>query len=277
MDNEKMARFIYELRKSKKLTQRQLAEQLNITDRAVSKWERGLSCPDISILAALSDILGVTTRELLNGEKAEESAPEIETIVETTLHYADAVTKNKSKSSRFTLALILSAVSLIAIFICIICNYAIERTLSWALFPISSIIFTLLVVMPMILWGKKRVIISLIMFSASIIPFLFVLEKIIGRAGLIMPIGSRVSIIAVIYLWIIFFLFKSKLFKYVSTVLTLMISIPIELWIDSVVSKFTNQSTFDIWNILAYSIIAVTSIIIFVFGYIKEKSIIKND
>lgn len=272
-----MARFIYELRKSKNLTQRQLAEQLNITDRAVSKWERGLSCPDISILTALSDILGVTTRELLNGEKAEESAPEDETIVETTLQYADTVTKNKSKNSRFTLALILSAVSLIAIITCMICNYAIERTLSWALFPISSIIFTLLFVMPMILWGKKRVSLSLIMFSVSIIPFLFVLEKIIGRAGLIMPIGARVSIIAVIYLWIIFFLFKSKLYKYVSTVLTLMLSIPIELWINSVVSKFTDQPAFDIWNILAYSIIAVISIIIFVIGFIKEKSIIKND
>lgn len=43
MNNEKMARFIYELRKSKNLTQKQLAEQLNITNKAISKWERGVS------------------------------------------------------------------------------------------------------------------------------------------------------------------------------------------------------------------------------------------
>ncbi|MBE5967891.1 MAG: helix-turn-helix transcriptional regulator, partial [Lachnospiraceae bacterium] len=135
MGNEKMARFICDLRKSKNLTQRQLADQLHVTDKAVSKWERGLSCPDISLLPALSDILGVTTRELLNGEKAIESAPETETIVKKTLAYADTAAKSQLRKSRFAFALVVSAISLIAIIICIICNYAIEGGLSWAWYP----------------------------------------------------------------------------------------------------------------------------------------------
>ncbi len=276
MNNEKMAQFIYELRKSKNLTQQQLAEKLNITNKTISKWERGLGCPDISLLPALSDILGVTTRELLNGEKAEASAPEIETIVESTLQYADTITKGKTRNHRLVAALILSAISFIAIIICIICNYAIEGALSWALFPISSIIFTLLVIIPIILWGKKGITISLIMFSILIILFLFVLERIIGIKGLIMPIGSRISIISIIYLWIVFFLFtKSKLYKYVSFAATLIIAIPITWWINIVSAKYTGQPAVDIWDVMTYSILAVLGIITFVIGYIKEKGIIK--
>ena len=56
-------------RKEKKLTQMQLAEKLNITNRAVSKWETGKSCPDTSIMLELCDILGITVNELLSGER----------------------------------------------------------------------------------------------------------------------------------------------------------------------------------------------------------------
>lgn len=69
MNNEKMGKFICDMRKSQKLTQKDLAEKLKITDKAVSKWERGISCPDISLLVPLAQALGVTTSELLNGEK----------------------------------------------------------------------------------------------------------------------------------------------------------------------------------------------------------------
>ena len=69
MGENKIGQFIAKLRKEKQMTQRELAEQLHITDKAVSKWERGLSCPDISLLTSLAGILGVTTSELLNGKK----------------------------------------------------------------------------------------------------------------------------------------------------------------------------------------------------------------
>lgn len=67
--NDKVGSFIKELRLEKKLTQKELADKLNITGVAVSKWERGLSCPDISLLDDLSKILDVSIIELLKGEK----------------------------------------------------------------------------------------------------------------------------------------------------------------------------------------------------------------
>ena len=69
MDLIKIGKFISEMRKNKKLTQEELAEKLFITDRAVSKWERGLSLPDADKMIDLCNILDINVNELLNGEK----------------------------------------------------------------------------------------------------------------------------------------------------------------------------------------------------------------
>ena len=68
MDQLKIGKFIAECRKQKSLTQMQLAERLAITDKAVSKWERGIAMPDSSIMLELCDILGISVNELLSGE-----------------------------------------------------------------------------------------------------------------------------------------------------------------------------------------------------------------
>ena len=68
MDQIKIGQFIAECRKKKGLTQMQLAEKLNITDRAISKWERGKSLPDSAIMLPLCAILGISVNELLSGE-----------------------------------------------------------------------------------------------------------------------------------------------------------------------------------------------------------------
>ena len=69
MNQIKIGKFIAECRKNVNLTQMQLAEKLNITDRAISKWETGRAMPDSSIMLELCDILGISVNELLSGEK----------------------------------------------------------------------------------------------------------------------------------------------------------------------------------------------------------------
>ena len=70
MNQIKIGRFIAECRKKANLTQMQLAEKLGITDKAVSKWERGVAMPDTSIMMELCEILGISVNELFSGEKA---------------------------------------------------------------------------------------------------------------------------------------------------------------------------------------------------------------
>ena len=69
MDQVKIGKFIAESRKKQNLTQSQLAEKLDITDKAISKWETGNSMPDTSIMIELCDILKISVYELLKGEK----------------------------------------------------------------------------------------------------------------------------------------------------------------------------------------------------------------
>lgn len=68
MDCIKIGKLICAIRKEKQLTQQQLADFMNISDKTVSKWERGLGCPDVSLLPELSDILGINLEVLLSGK-----------------------------------------------------------------------------------------------------------------------------------------------------------------------------------------------------------------
>lgn len=69
MDQEKIGKFILELRKDKKMTQQELADKIGVTDRAISKWENGRGMPDISLMKPLCEILDITLNELISGEK----------------------------------------------------------------------------------------------------------------------------------------------------------------------------------------------------------------
>lgn len=69
MNQEKIGKFIAQCRKEKKMTQSELAEKLNVTDRSVSNWENGRNMPDLSLFKPICDELGVTINELLSGER----------------------------------------------------------------------------------------------------------------------------------------------------------------------------------------------------------------
>lgn len=108
MNQEKIGKFIASLRKEKNLTQLQLAEKLNITDRAVSKWECGKSMPDPSIMLELCKILGISVNELLIGEKIKEE----EILITSDTNLVKALTivqKNKIALKRCILAIIIIA------------------------------------------------------------------------------------------------------------------------------------------------------------------------
>ena len=71
MTSKTMAEVISSRRKELELTQKDLAEKLDITDKAVSKWERGLACPDTALIPKLAVILGITIEELMTAKPAE--------------------------------------------------------------------------------------------------------------------------------------------------------------------------------------------------------------
>lgn len=83
MMKKTLGNMIAELRKQKGMTQLELAEKMGVTDKAVSKWERDLSCPDINSLSNLAEVLGVSVEELMQIKKtAEEPVSKISEIME---------------------------------------------------------------------------------------------------------------------------------------------------------------------------------------------------
>lgn len=100
MDNIKTGALIKELRKEKNMTQKELADLLHITDRAVSKWERGLCAPDISLLEPLAAVLGVTVMELISGErlKQDKYTDEIDLAVKNIITYSENEIVQKTKA-----------------------------------------------------------------------------------------------------------------------------------------------------------------------------------
>lgn len=102
MNNEKTGLLIRQLRKEKGMTQKELAQQLHITDRAVSKWERGLCAPDLSLLEPLAGALGCSILELIEGERAApaEYTPETEEGAKRALAYSIGEAARKIRAVR---------------------------------------------------------------------------------------------------------------------------------------------------------------------------------
>lgn len=103
IDNEKFGAFVSELRREKGMTQKDLAQRLFVSDKAVSKWERGLSLPDISLLQPMADILGVSVTELLGGQRmadSEQSDREVEQIVESAVATLTAQEEERQRQNR---------------------------------------------------------------------------------------------------------------------------------------------------------------------------------
>lgn len=92
MDYKKIGLFIQQKRKEKDLTQKELAKKLFLADKAISKWERGMGCPDVSILEDLSNVLEVSILSILNGEELEED--DINNAVLKTINYSKETFKD---------------------------------------------------------------------------------------------------------------------------------------------------------------------------------------
>ncbi len=115
MDSKKIGSFIAERRKTLGMTQLELANKLNITDRAVSKWENGRGMPDISLIKPLCDELNITVNDLLSGEKLQESQIEAkseENIINTLVH---SNKKQKNYIKIVVAAIILTVLPIIAL------------------------------------------------------------------------------------------------------------------------------------------------------------------
>lgn len=110
MDQIKIGRFIAETRKSKNLTQKQLAEKLSISDKTVSKWECGKGLPDVTIMLDLCEALQITVNDLLTGE----SVSEIDYQKKAEENMMNLMKENQENKKRMILSVICAVITIIA-------------------------------------------------------------------------------------------------------------------------------------------------------------------
>ncbi len=104
MNQEKIGKFISELRKENNMTQEQLAEKMGVTDKSISRWENGKTMPDLSMLPILANELNVEVSELLNGRKmTKEELIELKDTIERLIVYSQNEIIDKRKIWQFNL------------------------------------------------------------------------------------------------------------------------------------------------------------------------------
>ena len=97
MNQEKIGKFISELRKEKNLTQEQLAEKMGVTDKSISRWENGKTMPDLSMITILAEELNVEVSELLNGRKmTKEELEKLRDTINNVIEYSNKEKENKT-------------------------------------------------------------------------------------------------------------------------------------------------------------------------------------
>ncbi|HJC25464.1 MAG TPA: helix-turn-helix domain-containing protein [Candidatus Eisenbergiella merdavium] len=261
MEQTEIGKFIAECRREKKLTQAQLAEKLNITDRAVSKWETGKSMPDSSIMLELCGILGITVNELLSGEKIDTG------IYEKKADENLLALKRKDENNRKRngiVSLLFSAALLTGILVCLICDLAASGGLTWSPIPVSSIAFAWAVAFPGILLGKRGGAASLISLSVFIVPYLFLLSSLVKEKE-IFSVGTAAAVPSVLFLWIIAAVFTRfwKKRKGFALGITFLLAVPFILIINVILSKMLAVAVFDIWDMLAVFLLLISAFVSF--------------
>ena len=114
MDAKKLGQFIAEIRKEQNMTQAELASKLHVTDKAVSKWERGLGLPDINSIEPLADALGISVAEVMQAERIQTDHVTPENASEMLTNAFDIV-KQQRKAERTHILLILGAILLVVV------------------------------------------------------------------------------------------------------------------------------------------------------------------
>lgn len=176
MDCEKIGNFIMQNRKAKKLTQKQLADKLCVTDRAISRWERGVGTPDISLLITLGEILEVSVNEILLGEKIENI-----TMEQSDKILVDSISLYKKNDIKKTVKIFFLIMIMITSLLLAITFFNISMIISnlsiYYIFLILGGLFVSLLVFTKLskdyLLKKKIVIIACVVYSISLVFYSF--------------------------------------------------------------------------------------------------------
>ena len=154
-DKKSFGQYICKKRKEKELTQKDFAEKLYVTESAVSKWERGLSYPDITLIRAICEILSISEHELLTASEDTE-ARSSKKLAQKYIHMINGY------------KIVLCIIYGLSLFTCFICNIAIQHKLSWFFIVLTAEMAAMSITLLPILIPKNKGLGTLGAFTVSI-------------------------------------------------------------------------------------------------------------
>jgi len=262
---------IQKLRKDAGFSQEQLADSLGVSRQAISKWELDQTLPEIDKLLALSKLFSVTTDSLLDNDEfpCKETITGKTNITGNIFHdmFSSFVSLLRRKDLKLYFH-IFSILCFIAIGVCIIVNYSIDRSFTWSLYPIISVIFGWVVSIPIFF---KKYVLSISIISLLTIPFLFVIDMITPIPSWFMGIGVPAAITGIVILWLTYLLFRylkiNLFYKFaISPCITGLVS---NIIITHYVDAFCGSSSV-LQNIInSFSYVLAAAILVFI-GYTKR-------
>ena len=258
MDITKTGSFIAELRREQSLTQRKLAEIIGVTDKAVSKWERGLSYPDIVILPKLAEVLGVSEGEILRGERRSENA-EPQEVSEAMDYARGEISRNKKTVIRIVMIAV-GFLAALAVIICSVCDVGLGGG-GWSLYTSLSISLGTAVALGALSGIEKGspVRSALESLSVLIIPYLIAMQ-LVSHAP-VAKIGVPCAVLALAYLWASYFISK-KFRDRKGTMLGIIfaLTIPLDLLINLTVYLLVAEPDHEfIWDVISCVVLAIAS------------------
>ena len=274
MDNIKFGEMIAVMRKENEMTQKELAEKLHVTDKAVSKWERGKGYPEITLLPLIADVLGITAGELLNGERYDEGSEppaENEALVSDIIEFADKVSKFNTSGTMITL---ISMIFILAGFICLLCNFVINHTFNWSLYPVGAMLLVWLTVAPWFLLTKHRPVLSFAAFTISLIPYLFLIERLSAAKGWVVPFALPILGITLPGLLIVILLFSYTKINRISlsAFAVLIFGVLVNLGVNAFVQNYLHQQNQPNISVPITAIsFVLLSIILAVIGDVRKR------
>lgn len=249
---------IQKLRKQSGLSQEALAEKVMVTRQTISKWELGQSLPDLDFIVRLSNVFQVSADYLIKNEITEPNE----------LPYIKR-SYRLSETGKRSILIVLSAAALVAVFVCLICDYFTSQGLSWSLIVTVSIIAAWFALLPALTAKTKMILKTLIVLSVIPVPLLASLS-IIFKQSTIFVLGGCITLISIPGLWIIYGVFcRCKSHLYRAFGFALLVLIPVSLAITYITSCYFPQNQFDFTsNIFNSGITFVLSLVCFGLDYL---------
>ncbi len=164
----------------------------------------------------------------------------------------------------------------VAVFICIICNMAFTNTSGWLVYPICSLIFGWLVLMPILYYKKRGIKTSFAIITALVMPFLLVIDQFDGGVHWFLPIGVPVSATGIVFMWILYgLLIKLRNIRFTVPAIIFLIGL-LCICIDMIVKHALGDAGFP-WSYLVASITSFLAIVISIFGFVMKKRSLQTE